>query len=91
MFMAQSKFEELRDMARELIREGRLPATTNPRHVTGENVMQPEICHLCEKVIEVGETRYVIRSEGKVMGLQQYGGLHFLCHAAWQIEAAEVG
>jgi hypothetical protein len=93
--MAQPDLEELlkklRARARKLIDAGKLPATTKPYQTVGDCVIGPEHCRLCDTLIEPtefvpGEARYMISpgAQGPT-----FGPLHFLCHAAWQIEAAE--
>jgi hypothetical protein len=93
--MLQPDLEELlkklRECARKLIDAGKLPATTKPYQTTGDCAISGEHCRLCDTLIEPtefvpGDARYMISP--KAQG-PTFGPLHFLCHAAWQIEAAE--
>lgn len=93
--MPQPDLEELlkklRASARKLIDAGKLPATTKPYQTIGDCVTRHEHCRLCDKLMEStefmpGEARYMISPEARG---PSFGPLHFLCHAAWQIEAAE--
>jgi hypothetical protein len=75
---------ELRQRARDRIRDGRLPGEIPSRCWGGHGSNAP--CSLCDEVIAPGEVEYEIESvEG---GLHRIHRFHFLCHAAWQLECA---
>ncbi len=73
---------ELRGVARELIRAGRLPCGP-PAHMWGGYGCDLP-CSLCEQVILRSDVEYEIEQR-TADGLKQYR-FHFLCHAAWQLE-----
>jgi hypothetical protein len=70
------------------IAAGRLPRTTKPEEVVAAIVVKGERCSLCDDVIKAGDCRYVIRTRTIAASPSQFA-LHFLCHAAWQLEAVE--
>ena len=84
--MTDSNFDALRIQARAKIDMGMLPATM-PSGVIGDYVVEDTRCRLCGQFIKMREFRYVVRAHSKVMGDQHYN-LHFLCHAAWQLEVS---
>ena len=69
----------LRERARELIREHALPGNAPARVWGGRGDGSP--CALCGEVIPASELEYEIESEA---GTPLH--LHFMCHAAWQLE-----
>lgn len=72
---------QLRERARTLIAEGRLPAVTSIRCWGGKGGR--ENCSLCGEPIGRTEVEFEIEDSGGE--LYQF---HFLCHAAWQLECA---
>jgi hypothetical protein len=75
---------ELRTLARDRIRDGRLPCTAPLRMWGGQGSEAP--CSLCDNRIAKQEIEYEVESfigEGP-----QIHRFHFLCHAAWQLECA---
>jgi hypothetical protein len=87
--MSELEFTALRERARDLIQKARLPGTTRPDNVSGHTITRSTRCVLCDIFAEPGECFYEVHAQGKGMGSQIYG-FHFLCHAAWQLEAAGV-
>jgi hypothetical protein len=83
------EIDRLRALAKRLISQQLLPATTNPDSVVARHVVKKAgPCALCGKPIEAGQSRYEISHASPVaIGSKMYS-LHFLCHAAWQIESA---
>jgi acetamidase/formamidase len=82
-------FADLRVRARELIAAGKLPATTDPFAVEGTGVGNATRCGLCELTIEKRKIGFTVTAPGAGSERQRYPAMHFLCHAAWQLEAAE--
>ena len=83
--MPLTKLEnELRQVARERIQDGRLPNEIPTRDWAGIGNNAP--CSLCDKVIRTDEVEYEL--ESVVGGAKRIHRFHFLCHAAWQIECA---
>lgn len=74
---------ELRRRARELIDRGALPdePVAFVWGAYGHNR-----CSLCEQTIEDTEIEYGL--ETRIHGAFRNFHLHFLCHAAWQLECA---
>ncbi len=58
-----------------------------PSGVIGDYVVEDTRYRLGGQFIKMREFRYVVRAHSNVMGDQHYN-LHFLCHAAWQLEAS---
>ncbi|HEV2704251.1 MAG TPA: hypothetical protein VGV09_21680 [Steroidobacteraceae bacterium] len=77
-------FASWRALAKERICSGVLPATVAPAEVQGLGGNNGP-CALCGGQIPHGDFHYMIsvRSEDKIRSW----ALHFLCHAAWQVEA----
>ena len=76
---------DLRQRARERIREGRLPCITHYRTWGGRGSNEP--CALCDGTIGPDEVEYEIEPPGATSGsLYRF---HFLCHDAWQYECAQ--
>jgi hypothetical protein len=76
---------DLRQRARERIREGRLPCITHYRTWGGHGSNEP--CALCDVTIGPDEVEYEIEAPGATSGcLYRF---HFLCHDAWQYECAQ--
>ncbi len=69
---------ELREQARQLIRQGSLPSAA-PRQVWGGPGAGLS-CALCGDAIPKSELEYEIDSKTGVLHF------HFMCHAAWQLE-----
>jgi hypothetical protein len=86
--MDSSVFDALRIKAREKIDAGALPKG-DPTRVNGDRVAHDTPCNLCGQVIKKSEFSYLIKAPGRAMSDSQYI-LHFLCHAAWQVEVAGV-
>jgi hypothetical protein len=82
----EREFGKLRALAKELIAKGQLPATMKPSLAEGSGGTGLS-CELCRHHIMRDHFQYTIhvRQEGR----RELKHLHFLCHAAWQIEAAE--
>jgi hypothetical protein len=74
---------ELRQRARQLIGEGRLP-DQHPIRIWGGSGTGEQSCSLCERVIERDEVEYELEY-GLETGVRMTR-FHFLCHAAWQLE-----
>lgn len=80
---ALTRFEtQLRERARELIREGRLPDKAPARVWGGPGSGLP--CALCGEIVPANEVEY--ETEGTAGGAIQVLHFHFVCHAAWQLE-----
>jgi hypothetical protein len=75
---------ELRRLARERIREDRLPRVVPSRAWGGQGSETP--CSLCDKVIGKSDVEYEV--ESVIGGTPLIYRFHFLCHAAWQLECA---
>lgn len=73
---------ELRERARELIREGRLPDRA-PERVWGGPGSGVK-CALCAEVIPSNEMEY--EADATVGTAVRSLHFHFVCHAAWQLE-----
>lgn len=73
---------ELRERARELIREGRLPDRA-PARVWGGPGTGIE-CALCAQAIPPSEMEY--EADAAVGNTVRTLHFHFVCHAAWQLE-----
>ena len=86
--LVKQGLHKLRERASVLIREGRLPAITTTGRVEATHVPHSTECSLCNELIKAGEFQYVVHGVMTSPTPQEYG-LHFLCHAAWQFEAAE--
>jgi hypothetical protein len=76
---------DLRERARERIREGRLPCITHYRTWGGRGRDEP--CALCDAVIKPDEVEYEIEALDPKSRLYRF---HFVCHDAWQYECAQV-
>jgi hypothetical protein len=76
--------DDLRQLARERIREGRLPRITQYRTWGGRGSNEP--CALCDLLIKGEAVEYEIEALGPD-GIRLYR-FHFLCHDAWQYECA---
>jgi hypothetical protein len=73
---------DLRERARELIREGRLPDRAPARVWGGPG--SGIACSLCEQAIPANEMEY--EADAAVAGAVHTLHFHFVCHAAWQLE-----
>lgn len=73
---------ELRERARELIRDGRLPDRA-PARVWGGPGTGVE-CALCAQAIPPNEMEY--EADAAVGNAVRTLHFHFVCHAAWQLE-----
>lgn len=73
---------ELRERARELIHEGRLPDRA-PARVWGGPGTGVQ-CALCEEAIPSTEMEY--EADATVGSAVRTLHFHFVCHAAWQLE-----
>ena len=73
---------ELRDRARDLIREGRLPDRAPARVWGGPGSGVP--CALCAQVIPSTEMEY--EADATLANAVHTLHFHFVCHAAWQLE-----
>lgn len=89
--MTNAEFQLLRDRARSMIDNKGLPGTANPEGVLGARTSHRiNECQLCGESIEAGDFQYTVSAPGQLRDRQPYPALHFLCHAAWQLEAARV-
>ena len=77
---------ELRERARELIREGRLPDRAPARVWGGPG--SGVTCALCAEAIPASEMEY--EADAAVGSAVQTLHFHFVCHAAWQLECLRV-
>ena len=73
---------ELRERARELIREGRLPDRAPARVWGGPG--SGAVCTLCAEAIPATELEY--EADASVGSTVRTLHFHFVCHAAWQLE-----
>ena len=73
---------ELRERARALIREGRLPDRAPARVWGGPG--SGVTCALCGEVIPSNEMEY--EADATVGAAARILHFHFVCHAAWQLE-----
>ena len=73
---------ELRERARELIHEGRLPDRAPARVWGGPG--SGVTCALCAEVIPPNEMEY--EADATVGNAERTLHFHFVCHAAWQLE-----
>jgi hypothetical protein len=83
--MVDSKIDALRTKARAMIGAGTLPSTSEPSSVLGSYVSSAKKCTLCGELIPTKGFQYEVRAPGPGTSNVHYH-LHFLCHAAWQIE-----
>jgi hypothetical protein len=72
---------ELRNRARALIEEGRLPAVRVAQYWGG--VGGGHDCSLCDKAIGAKDVEFEVETAGGSVFR-----FHFMCHAAWQFECA---
>lgn len=78
---------ELRALARERIREGRLPDRAPARAWGGPGSGRP--CAVCGDVVPASEMEY---EADAILGDRLHTlHFHFVCHAAWQLECVRVG
>ena len=77
---------ELRGLARELIREGRLPDRAPARVWGGAGSERP--CAVCGDVIPASDMEY--ETDALLGNRLQTLHFHFICHAAWQLECVRV-
>ena len=77
--------QDLEQRARERIRAGRLPCTTNYRTWGGRGSNEP--CALCDVIIQSNEVEYEIEADAAPAG--QLYRFHFGCHEAWQYACAQ--
>jgi len=84
--MSSDRIElDLRQRARERIREGRLPCITHYRTWGGHGSNEP--CALCDATIGHEEVEYEIEAlDASRVCLYRF---HFQCHDAWQYECAQ--
>ncbi|HTV78106.1 MAG TPA: hypothetical protein VMF03_07610 [Steroidobacteraceae bacterium] len=73
---------ELRKLARELIRDGRLPDQAPERAWAGAGSGKP--CALCGETVPASDVEYEV-DIGTEKGRRTLH-FHFGCHAAWQLE-----
>ncbi len=73
---------ELRERARELIRDGRLPDRAPERVWGGPG--SGATCALCAEMIPSKEMEY--EADATVGSAVRTLHFHFVCHAAWQLE-----
>lgn len=85
--MAHVELDRLRELARQFIAAGSLPATTRPASVEGRQFSRGIRCELCGSFIWEDEFQYVVNISEPAWAAQSFG-FHFLCHAAWQLEAS---
>ena len=76
---------ELRKVAREVLRAGKLPRQDPDRTWGGPGVGAP--CAVCEKPVTRDELEYEVQfaHDGASPGLDKYH-LHLRCFAAWELE-----
>jgi hypothetical protein len=86
----EPEFTALRKRAADLIKKGGLPAKAAlvKSVVASKVIANPIKCDLCAQLIKSEDLQYRITFEGKVMSAESRV-VHFLCHAAWQLEAAQ--
>jgi hypothetical protein len=76
------KEAQLRQLARELIRQGRLPSQISPQIWGGYGSGRD--CSLCGLAIPPREVEYETESANDGNSYR----FHLLCHATWQLECA---
>jgi hypothetical protein len=88
--MLELDFPKRRELVREKIIAGKLPNTTKVVEDIGTRNVKKRPCSVCGVWIEPEDCQYVIKASGAMSDRQQYPGLCFLCHAAWQCEVGGV-
>ncbi len=75
---------ELRAIARQRMRDGRLPVVLSKDLIAGYG--SGALCCLCEQPIEKHHVEYAVTAAPKGRELV----FHLVCHAAWQLECVAI-
>jgi hypothetical protein len=82
------KFAHLRELAKAKLAKGDLPATTRPDGAEGQRSGN-DACLVCAEPIAHDQFQYTVLVPQTLPAGNRFVLFHFLCHAAWQVEAAE--
>jgi hypothetical protein len=82
------KFAQLRELAKAKLAKGDLPATTRPDGAEGQRSGN-DACVVCAESIAHDQFQYTVLVPHTLPTGNRFVLFHFLCHAAWQVEAAE--